>query len=158
MLWSGLGVGILGIARIIAKKKDSIYLPGKRSDSWDKIKARMQQEAVIGGITEGSGSREYFGALMLGVYENDRLCYVGDTGTGFSESALKEVYSRLKPYFTDTCPFETKPKTSARVQWVEPRLVCEVAFQEWTSDGKMRAPSFLGLRDDKEPKEVVRET
>jgi bifunctional non-homologous end joining protein LigD len=147
-----------GLEGIIAKKKDSIYLPGKRSDSWDKIKARMQQEAVIGGITEGSGSRKYFGALMLGVYENDRLCYVGDTGTGFSESALKEVYSRLKPYFTDTCPFETKPKTSARVQWVEPRLVCEVAFQEWTSDGKMRAPSFLGLRDDKEPKEVVRET
>jgi bifunctional non-homologous end joining protein LigD len=74
------------------------------------------------------------------------------------QSALKVVYGRLKPYFADTCPFETKPKTSARVQWVEPRLVCEVAFQEWTSDGKMRAPSFLGLRDDKEPKEVVRET
>jgi bifunctional non-homologous end joining protein LigD len=112
---------------------------------------------VIGGITEGTGSRKYFGALMLGIYENGRLRYVGDIGTGFSESSLKEVYGRLKPYFTDTCPFEPKPKTSARVQWVEPRLVCEVAFHEWTADGKMRAPSFLGLRDDKEPKEVVRE-
>ena len=95
---------------------------------------------------------------MLGIYEEGRLRYVGNTGTGFSEAALKEVYSRLKPYFTDTFPFETKPKTCARVQWVKPKLACEVAFQEWTSDGKMRAPSFLGLRDDKEPKEVVRET
>ena len=95
---------------------------------------------------------------MLGIYEEGRLRYVGNTGTGFSEATLKEVYSRLKPYFTDTFPFKPKPKACARVQWVKPKLVCEVAFQEWTSDGKMRAPSFLGLRDDKEPKEVVRET
>ena len=70
---------------------------------------------------------------------------------------LKEVYGRLKPYFTDTCPFTPKPKANGPVKWVNPKLVCEVAFQEWTSDGKMRAPGFLGLRDDKAPKEVVRE-
>jgi bifunctional non-homologous end joining protein LigD len=88
-----------GLEGIIAKKKDSIYLPGKRSDSWVKIKARMQQEAVIGGITEGSGSRKYFGAPMVGVYEKDRLYYVGHTGTGFSESMLKEVYGAAQTIF-----------------------------------------------------------
>jgi bifunctional non-homologous end joining protein LigD len=117
----------------------------------------MQQEAVIGGITEWEGWRKHLGALMLGVYDQGKLRYVGNAGTGFSDAQIKDLLKKLKPYFTDTCPFEIKPKTSACVQWVEPRLVCEVAFQEWTSDGKMRAPSFLGSRDDKEPKEVVRE-
>jgi bifunctional non-homologous end joining protein LigD len=70
---------------------------------------------------------------------------------------LKEVYDRLKPYFTETCRFTPEPKANAPVKWVKPKLVCEVAFQEWTSDGKMRAPSFLGLRDDKDPKEVIKE-
>jgi bifunctional non-homologous end joining protein LigD len=122
-----------------------------------KIKARMQQETVIGGITEPSGGRHYFGALMLGVYDKGRLLYVGHTRTGFSEVLLKDLFGKLTPYFTDGCPFTPKPKANAPVKWVEPRFVCEVAFQEWTSDGKMRAPSFLGLRDDKDPKKVVRE-
>ena len=147
-----------GFEGIIAKRKDSPYLPGRRSGCWLKIKARMQQEAVIGGITKGSGSRKYFGALMLGVYEKGHLRYVGDTGTGFSNALLKEVFNRLKPYFTDTCPFEPPPKVDVPVQWVKPKLVCEVAFQEWTAEGKMRQSAFLGLRDDKDPKEVIRET
>ena len=118
----------------------------------------MQKEAVIGGITEPSGGRKYFGALMLGVYEKGRLLYVGHTGTGFSEAMLKELFEKLIPLFTDRCPFAPRPKANAPVKWVEPRLVCEVAFQEWTSDAKMRAPSFLGLRDDKDPKDAVRES
>ena len=142
----------------MAKRKESRYLPGRRSDSWLKIKTRMQQEAVIGGITEPSGGRKYFGALMLGVYEKGRLLYVGHTGTGFSEAMLKGLFEKLSPLFTDRCPFTPRPRANAPVKWVEPRLVCEVAFQEWTSDGKMRAPSFLGLRDDKEPKGVVGES
>ena len=146
-----------GLEGIIAKRKGSRYLPGSRSENWLKIKARMQQEAVIGGITEPSGGRHYFGALMLGVYDKCRLQYVGHTGTGFSDALLKDLFGKLTPYFTDRCPFTPKPKANAPVKWVEPRFVCEVAFQEWTSDGKMRAPSFLGLRDDKDPKEVVRE-
>jgi bifunctional non-homologous end joining protein LigD len=146
-----------GLEGIVAKRKDSTYQPGRRSKSWLKIKSRMQQEAVIGGITEPSGSRKHFGALMLGVYDQGKLRYVGHTGTGFSDEMLKDILKRLTPYFTDSCPFDPRPKDSARVQWVKPRLVCEVAFQEWTSDGKLRAPAFLGLREDKSPMEVVRE-
>jgi bifunctional non-homologous end joining protein LigD len=142
-----------GLEGIMAKRKGSRYLPGRRSENWLKIKARMQQEAVIGGITEPSGGRHYFGALMLGLYDKGRLQYVGHIGTGFSE-ALKDLFGKLTPYFTDRCPFTPKPKANAPVKWVEPRFVCEVPFQEWTTDGKMRAPSFLGLRDDKDPKEV----
>jgi bifunctional non-homologous end joining protein LigD len=98
-----------GLEGIVAKKKDSIYLPGKRSDNWLKIKARMQQEAVIGGITEGEGWRKHLGALMLGVYDQGRLRYVGNTGTGFSDAQINDLLKMLKPYFTDTCPFEPKP-------------------------------------------------
>jgi bifunctional non-homologous end joining protein LigD len=117
----------------------------------------MQQEAVIGGITDPSGSRKHFGALMLGVYEHGKLRYAGHTGTGFTENMLKDILKRLTPLFTDTCPFEPKLKANAQVQWVKPKLVCEVAFHEWTSDGKLRAPAFLGLREDKSPTEIVRE-
>ena len=92
---------------------------------------------------------------MLGV--QSKLCYVGHFVTGFSDEMLKDILKRLTPYFTDSCPFDPRPKDSARVQWVKPKLVCEVAFQEWTSDGKLRAPAFLGLREDKSPMEVVRE-
>jgi bifunctional non-homologous end joining protein LigD len=95
---------------------------------------------------------------MLGVYGKGRLLYIGHTGTGFAEAMLKELLEKLTPLFTARCPFTRRPRANAPVKWVEPRLVCEVAFQEWTSDGKMRAPSFLGLRDDKEPKGVVGES
>jgi len=146
-----------GLEGINAKRKGTRYEPGRRSENWLKIKARMQQEAVMGSLTEPGGGRHYFGALMLGLYDKGRLQYVGHTGTGFSEALLKDLFGKLTPYFTDRCPFTPKPKANAPVKWVEPRFVCEVAFQEWTSDDKMRAPSFLGLRDDKDPKEVVRE-
>jgi bifunctional non-homologous end joining protein LigD len=92
-----------------------------------------------------------------GVYHKRRLQYVGHTVTGFSGAWLKDLFGKLTPYFTEKCPFTPKPKANAPVKWVEPRFVCEVAFQEWTRDGKMRAPSFPGLRDDKDPEEVLRE-
>jgi bifunctional non-homologous end joining protein LigD len=99
-----------GLEGIMAKRKGSRYLPGRRSENWLKIKARMQQEAVIGGITEPSGGRHYFEALMLGVYDKGRLLYVGHTGTGFSEPLLKDLFAKLRPYFTNRCPFTPKPK------------------------------------------------
>jgi bifunctional non-homologous end joining protein LigD len=106
-----------GLEGIMAKRKGSRYLPGRRSENWLKIKARMQQEAVIGGITEPSGGRHYFGALMLGVYDKGRLQYVGHTGTGFSEALPKDLFGKLAPHFTDRCPFVPKPKGNAPVKW-----------------------------------------
>jgi len=95
--------------------------------------------------------------LVVAELNEGKLRYVGNTGTGFSDAQIKDLLKKLKPYFTNTCPFTPKPKANAPVKWVKPKLVCEVALQEWTTDGKMRAPSFLGLRDDKDPKDVVRE-
>jgi bifunctional non-homologous end joining protein LigD len=94
---------------------------------------------------------------MLGVYDQGKLPYAGNTGTGFSDGQLKDILKRLTPHFTDTCPFDPRPKANATAQWVEPEVVSEVGFQEWTSDGKLRAPAFLGLSEDKAPTEVARE-
>jgi bifunctional non-homologous end joining protein LigD len=121
-----------------------------------KIKARLQQEFVIGGFTEGKGSRKHFGALLLGAYRNGRFHYFGHSGSGFSEKGLKETLERLRPLFTAKCPFVNPPKVPEKIQWVKPRLVCEVSFAEWTEDEQMRQTTFLGLREDKDPKEVMR--
>lgn len=147
-----------GLEGIIAKKADSPYYTGKRSESWLKIKTQMRQEVVIAGYTEPRGSRKFFGALVLGVYEGDRLTYVGHTGTGFSEKELKKLYNLLTPLETDRMPFDKKPRTNMPVTWVEPKRVCEVAFTEWTGDGSMRHPVYQGLRPDKDAKDVIRET
>jgi bifunctional non-homologous end joining protein LigD len=144
-----------GLEGIIAKRKTSIYRPGKRSSDWLKIKSRPQQEFIVCGFTEGKGSRKHFGALLLGAYQNARLRYFGHSGTGFSERGLKETIDRLKPLFIDKSPVENPPKIPQRIQWVEPKLVCEVVFAEWTLDGELRQTTFLGWRDDKDPKEVV---
>jgi bifunctional non-homologous end joining protein LigD len=141
---------------IIAKRKASTYQAGRRSPDWVKIKARLQQEFVIGGFTEGKGSRKHFGALLLGAYRNGKLHYFGHSGSGFSEKGLKETLERLKPLFTTKSPFENPPDVSEKIQWVKPRLVCEVAFAEWTEDEQMRQTTFLGLREDKDPNEVLR--
>jgi bifunctional non-homologous end joining protein LigD len=140
---------------IIAKRKASIYRPGKRSSDWVKIKSRPQQEFVVCGFTEGKGSRKHFGALLLGAYRNGKLRYFGHSGTGFSEKGLKEAIDRLKSLFTDKSPVENPPKIPERIQWVRPELVCEVAFAEWTDDEQLRQTTFLGWRDDKSPEEVV---
>jgi bifunctional non-homologous end joining protein LigD len=144
-----------GLEGIIAKRKSSIYRPGKRLPDWLKIKSRPQQEFIVCGFTEGKGSRKHFGALLLGAYRNGKLQYFGHSGTGFSEKGLADAIDRLKPFFTDKPPVENPPKIPEKIQWVQPRLVCEVAFAEWTLDGELRQTTFLGWRDDKSPEEVV---
>jgi bifunctional non-homologous end joining protein LigD len=141
---------------IIAKQRASLYVE-RRSRSWLKIKTHLEQEVVIAGWTEPRGSREKFGALVLGVYDNGKLHYVGHVGTGFDQELLDVVYRKLKPLETTRSPFATKPPSNAPVHWVRPHLVAEVKFGEWTKDGLMRQPVFVGLRTDKKPEDVVRE-
>jgi bifunctional non-homologous end joining protein LigD len=108
------------------------------------------------GFTGGKGSRsKYFGALLLGAYRDGRLRYFGHSGSGFSEKGLKETIDRLKPFFTDKSPVENPPKIPERIQWVQPKLVCEVAFAEWTEDEQLRQTTFLGWRDDKNAELVI---
>ncbi|HEV2879021.1 MAG TPA: non-homologous end-joining DNA ligase [Candidatus Eremiobacteraceae bacterium] len=141
---------------IIAKQRTSLYVE-RRSRSWLKIKTHLEQEVVIAGWTEPRGSREKFGALVLGVYDKGKLRYVGHVGTGFDQELLDVVYRKLKPLETTRSPFATKPPSNAPVHWVRPHLVAEVKFGEWTKDGLMRQPVFVGLRTDKKPEDVVRE-
>jgi bifunctional non-homologous end joining protein LigD len=142
---------------LIAKRADSLYKPGKRTPDWRKIKITQEQEFVVGGWTDPRQTRTWFGALLLGVYEGPRLVYVGHTGTGFNERELARVMKLLEPLETDECPFTPRPHTNERPHWVEPRLVAQVRFTEWTDDAKLRHPVYLGLRDDKASRDVVRE-
>ena len=146
-----------GLEGIIAKKKNGTYETDTRSKNWLKIKTALRQEAVIVGFTEPAGSRSYFGALVLGIYENGKLEYAGHTGTGFTQKTLKEVWGKLEPLITDKSPFDVKPKTRLPATWVKPKLICEVKFQEWTQGHIMRVPVFMGLRADKKPIEVKKE-
>jgi bifunctional non-homologous end joining protein LigD len=146
-----------GLEGIMAKRADSVYREGARSLDWLKIKTHRRQEAVIGGFTEPRRSRPHLGALLLGVYDDGEFIYIGHTGGGFNSDALREVRDRLRPLETARCPFVVQPKPNAPVHWVTPKLVCEVKFQEWTSDGRMRQPIFLAWRDDKPPRSVKRE-
>ncbi len=141
---------------IIAKKKESPYR-FKRSKDWLKIKTKMRQEVVIGGFTEPKGSRKYFGSFLVGVYEKGKLIYAGHVGGGFNERLLKTIYQQLIKLVRTKCPFQNIPRPNAAVTWVQPKLVCEVAFAEWTEDGMMRQPIFQGMRIDKSPKKVSRE-
>jgi bifunctional non-homologous end joining protein LigD len=143
---------------LIAKHAGSLYKSGKRTPDWRKLKIVNEQEFVIGGWTEPRHTRSYFGALLLGVYEADgSLAYAGHTGTGFNERELARVMQRLKPLATSTSPFRERPKTNERPHWARPELVAQIKFTEWTADGKLRHPVYLGLRDDKRPTEVRRE-
>ena len=146
-----------GLEGIIAKNKNSNYEFDSRSKNWLKIKTAAQQEAIICGFTAPRHGRQYFGALILGVYENDELVYAGHSGSGFTQKTLKETWDKLRPLITDKCPFSTKPKTNMPATWVRPKLICEVKFQEWTHDHIMRVPIFLGLRIDKKITEVKKE-
>lgn len=140
---------------MIAKRKNSIYQPGIRSRDWLKIKVHLEQEMVIGGYTEGKGGRLGFGALLMGVYENSQFIYVGSVGTGYSDTILQNLKERLKKLEVKQSPFVNPPK--GEQTWVKPLLVAQVKFQEWTKEGKMRQAVYLGLREDKNPKEVVKE-
>ena len=146
---------------IIAKEKDGLYYSGKRNSTWLKIKSGNQQEAVIGGYTAPKGGRKYFGSLIIGVYENDKLKYIGNCGTGFTDESLKELYELLKPLEVSKSPFTPVPVLTGhkgKPVWVKPELICNVKFSEWTNDGHMRHPVFSGLRTDKSPDEVLKET
>jgi bifunctional non-homologous end joining protein LigD len=149
-----------GLEGIVAKRLGSTYQPGKRSPAWRKVKVRREQELVIGGWTPGTGTREdTFGSVLLGYYERPSLRYAGGVGTGFDRKLLESLMAEFRRLATDTCPFDPPPPPPVRrtARWVRPELVCEVAFAEWTFDGIVRQASFLGLRDDKDPRSVVRE-
>ena len=139
---------------IIAKRKDSIYHPGKRTSDWLKIKARLQQEFVTEIFAAAFAFRKSSDALLLGAYRNGKL-HFGHSGSGFTEKGIQDALKRMKPLFTEKSPFENPPKIPEKVQWVEPVFVCEVAFAEWTLDGELRQTTFLEWRDDKAPKELV---
>jgi len=142
---------------LIAKRADSLYKSGKRTPDWHKLKIVHEQEFVIGGWTDPRQSRAYFGALLLGVYEGGDLTYVGHTGTGFNERELAKVMKLLVPLEIKECPFRNRPKTNEHPHWVRPELVAQIKFTEWTADAKLRHPVYLGLRDDKKPRDVRRE-
>jgi bifunctional non-homologous end joining protein LigD len=144
----------MGLEGVMAKDLASPYRSGMRTEEWLKIKIQKRQEAVIGGFTRPRASRGYFGALVLGAYDQDRLTWMGNVGTGFDENSLRDLYRRLKPLVRARSPFAGEPRTNAPATWVKPLLICEVKFSNWTSDGLMRQPVFLGLREDKSPREV----
>lgn len=140
---------------IIAKKADSPYTIGKRSGDWLKIKLSQQEEAIIIGITEPKNSRAYFGALLLGQYEDNKLKFIGKCGTGFTQEILKELHAKFAPYFMDKSPLEEKIPLRDKIQWIKPKFICQVKFTEWTEGDHLRQPVYLGLRIDKKVKEVV---
>jgi bifunctional non-homologous end joining protein LigD len=147
---------------IMAKRLDSRYLPGRRTRDWLKIKARNRQEFVIVGYTRGKGRREgTLGSLILGVYQGGELVYAGNCGTGFTDREIDRLLAKLRPLERDTPPFRIVPKMprvrKGDVVWVEPKLVAEVEFVEWTHDGHLRAPAYKGLREDKDPQDVRHE-
>ncbi len=140
---------------LIAKRADSPYVHG-RSRDWLKFKCGFEQELVIGGFTPPRGSRTEFGALLVGYYDRGKLRYAGKVGTGFTHATLKDLGARLAKLRVDEPPFDEQIR-ERNVTWVRPELVAQVGFSEWTRDGRLRHPRFLGLRDDKAAEEVVRE-
>jgi len=158
----------INLEGIMAKKADSKYTPGIRSNEWLKIKANKRQEMVIGGYTLNEDSAKSFSSLLVGLYENDRLVYTGKVGTGFKENQRKEMLKQFEPLRIQSPPFTELPDINkpsrfrpnpphAKAIWLKPELVCEVSYTEMTADGVMRHPSFEGMRLDKKPKHVVRE-
>jgi bifunctional non-homologous end joining protein LigD len=143
---------------IMAKDLNSPYLEGKRSSYWQKIKISMQQEFVIGGFSEPKGGRSGIGALLLGVYQNGKLVYAGSVGGGFSDDELTQIRKRLDQLISNYCPFSNFPGSATQITWIKPDIVCEVKFAEWTPEGFLRHPVFLGFRDDLNPLEVKRES
>ena len=156
---------------IIGKQRNSVYEPGHRGGAWIKLKCVSEQEFVIGGYTPPQGSRKYFGAILVGYYEKKKLVFAGKVGTGFTAKSLSMLYKKFQKEARDDCPFvdlpskqngqwvqDITPSMMRKMHWVNPVFVCEIKFAEWTRDKKLRAPVFLGLREDKKPGEVVRES
>lgn len=146
-----------GLEGIIAKKADSLYYPGTRTSEWLKIKHHKTVEAVIAGFTQPAGSRENFGALILGIWNKNKLQYIGHTGSGFNEKSLKEIGKLFKPLIQKDSPFDKLIKTNTPATWLKPVLVGEIKYSEWTKDRHLRQPIFLRLRDDKKANEITME-
>ena len=159
-----------GLEGIIGKQAQSLYEAGRRSGAWIKLKCVAEQEFVIGGYTPPEGARKYFGALLVGYYEKKRLLFAGKVGTGFNTKMLAMLYKKFQSAARKDCPFADLPSKQGgqwvqgitpgmmrKISWVDPVFVCQVRFAEWTRDAKLRAPVFLGLRDDKAAGEVKRE-
>ena len=144
-----------GLEGVIAKRADSPYR-ATRSRDWLKLKCHAEQELVIGGFTTPQGSRTDFGALLVGYFEADTLRYAGKVGTGFGRSTLAELGAKLRELETDASPFAEVHPVPRGTHWVKPELVAQIAFSEWTRDRRLRHPRYLGLRDDKPAREVVR--
>jgi bifunctional non-homologous end joining protein LigD len=145
---------------VVAKRLDSRYAPGVRTDSWRKIKNVRTQEAVVAGYKPGKGNRTgQVGSLLIGVNDASGLVYAGHVGTGFTDETLRLLGDKLRPLRRADSPFDgpVPPEHARPAVWVEPRLVVQVAFDRWTQAGRMRAPVYKGLRDDIDPKDVVRE-
>jgi len=158
-----------GLEGLVAKKPNSVYESGRRSGAWVKFKITKVQEFVIGGYTLPEGGRKYFGSLLVGCQSPEGLVYAGRVGTGFSDKVLANLYAKFQNLKTASCPFVNLPEKSKgrwglgitpavmkRCQWLKPVLIAQVKFTEWTHDDQLRQPVFLGLRSDKQAKDVVR--
>ena len=159
-----------GLEGIIGKQRHSVYEPGRRSGAWIKLKCVDEQEFVIGGYTPPQGARKYFGAILVGYYKDRDLVFAGKVGTGFTTKSLATLHEKFRAEERADCPFVDLPSKQngqwvlgitpsmmKKMHWINPKFVVEIKFAEWTRDGKLRAPVFLGLRDDKRPGEVIRE-
>jgi bifunctional non-homologous end joining protein LigD len=142
---------------VIAKRESALYRPGKRSDDWLKLKVEFRQELVVGGWTEPQRTRPYLGSLLVGYYEGNELVFAGGVGTGFGRETLQALHERLLRLERATPAFRDPPRTRTPAHWVRPELVVEIRFVEWTADQKLRSPVFVGVRDDKDAKDVGRE-
>jgi len=160
-----------GLEGIIGKLSNSVYEPGRRSGAWIKLKCVNEQEFVIGGYTPPQGARKYFGAILAGYYKGRDLVFAGKVGTGFSTKLLAELHKKFRAEERADCPFVDLPSKQngqwvlgitpsmmKKIQWINPKFVAEIKFAEWTRDGKLRAPVFIGLREDKKASDVIRET
>ena len=159
-----------GLEGLIGKQRNSVYEPGRRSGVWIKLKCVQEQEFVIGGHTPPQGARKHFGAILVGYYDKNKLIFAGKVGTGFTTKSLSMLYKKLQQEARYDCPFVDLPSKQngqwvqgitpsmmKKMDWVNPKFVAQIKFAEWTRDGKLRAPVFLALREDKKPTDVVRE-
>ena len=159
-----------GLEGIIGKLHNSVYEPGRRSGAWIKLKCVDEQEFVIGGYTPPQGARKHFGAILVGYYKDRDLVFAGKVGTGFSAKSLASLHRKFQQQERDSCPFVDLPSKQngqwvlgitpsmmKKIHWINPKFVAEIKFAEWTRDKKLRAPVFLGLREDKDPHDVIKE-